>query len=77
MDETGLALGHCKNQLVTETTNTKYSYIKSPQDREWVSIIETISAIGRRCRPICIFITGPSRIDVILMLSLLEIKAWH
>jgi DDE superfamily endonuclease len=55
MDETGLALGHCKNQLVIGTSNTKYSYIKCPQDREWVSIIEAISATGRRCRPLCIF----------------------
>jgi len=55
MDETGLALGHCKNQLVIRTSNTKYAYIKSPENREWVSIIETISATGRRCRPICIF----------------------
>jgi Tc5 transposase DNA-binding domain len=63
MDETGLALGHYKDQLVIRTTNVKYSYIKSLQDREWVSIIETISATGRCCRPICIFVTGPSRIE--------------
>jgi DDE superfamily endonuclease len=55
MDETGLALGLCKNQIVIRTSSTKYSYIKCPQDREWVSIIETISATGRRLRPICIF----------------------
>jgi DDE superfamily endonuclease/Tc5 transposase DNA-binding domain/helix-turn-helix, Psq domain len=55
MDETGLALGHCKNQMVIGTSNTKYSYVKSPEDREWVSIVETISATGRRCRPLCIF----------------------
>jgi hypothetical protein len=55
MDETGLALGLCKNQMVIGTSNTKYSYVKCPQDREWVSIIETISATKRRLRPVCIF----------------------
>jgi DDE superfamily endonuclease len=43
MDETGLALGHYKNQLVIRTSSTKYAYIKSPENREWVSIIETVS----------------------------------
>jgi phage terminase large subunit-like protein len=34
MDETGLALGHCKNQMVIRTLNTKYLYVKSLEDRE-------------------------------------------
>jgi DDE superfamily endonuclease/Tc5 transposase DNA-binding domain/helix-turn-helix, Psq domain len=55
MDETGLALGLCKNQMVIGTSNTKYAYVKCPQDREWVSIVECVSATGRRCRPVCIF----------------------
>jgi Tc5 transposase DNA-binding domain/helix-turn-helix, Psq domain len=55
MDETGLALGLCKNQMVIRTSNTKYSYVKCPQDREWVSIIETISVTSCRLRPVCIF----------------------
>jgi hypothetical protein len=46
MDETRLALRVYKNQLVIGTSNTKYSYAKAPQDREWESIIEAISATG-------------------------------
>jgi hypothetical protein len=34
MDETGLALGHYKNQMVIRTSNTKYLYVKSLEDRE-------------------------------------------
>jgi hypothetical protein len=55
MDEIELALGLYKNQMIIRTSNMKYSYVKCPQDREWVSIIETIFATGRRLRSICIF----------------------
>jgi hypothetical protein len=34
IDETGLTLGLYKNQIVIRTLNTKYAYIKCPQDRE-------------------------------------------
>jgi Tc5 transposase DNA-binding domain/helix-turn-helix, Psq domain len=34
MDETGLALGLCKNQMIIRTSNTKYAYIKCLQDHE-------------------------------------------
>ena len=54
-DETGLALGACKNQTVVGSSSSKYSYSKSPNDREWVSIIEAISVGGLRCRPLVIF----------------------
>jgi Tc5 transposase DNA-binding domain/helix-turn-helix, Psq domain len=30
IDETGLALGLCKNQMVIRTSNTKYLYVKCP-----------------------------------------------
>jgi hypothetical protein len=55
MDETGLALGDYKNQMVIGTSSTKYAYVKCPQDREWVSIIECVSDAGRQWRPVCIF----------------------
>jgi hypothetical protein len=55
MDETGIALGVCKNQWVIGKTSTSKAYVKSPEDREWVSIIEAISADGVSIRPVVIF----------------------
>ena len=46
MDETGVALGVCTNSQVVASSLKKKAYIKSPENREWVSIIETISAVG-------------------------------
>ena len=46
MDETGVALGVCTNSQVVASSSKKKAYIKSPENREWVSIIETISAVG-------------------------------
>jgi len=55
MDETGIALGVCQNQWVIGKASTKKSYIKSPENREWVSILKTISADGVSIRPVVIF----------------------
>lgn len=55
MDETGIALGVCNNQRVIGTTSTTSSYKKTPENREWVSIIETISAVGTRLQALVIF----------------------
>jgi len=55
MDETGTALGVCSNSIVVGTSNTTSSYIATPENREWVSTLETISAIGRRLRSLVIF----------------------
>ena len=55
MDETGLALGVTNNVRVIGSTATKTSFKRSPEDREWVSIIETISASGTLLPPVVIF----------------------
>jgi hypothetical protein len=55
MDETGIALGVCSNQLVIGTSSTNRSYVQRPENREWVSIIESISADGGRTRSLVIF----------------------
>jgi hypothetical protein len=55
MDETGLALGVCANQQVIGRVDTTQSYKATPENREWVSIIETISATGRRLQCLIIF----------------------
>jgi hypothetical protein len=55
MDEVGTALGIYTNSMVLEDLKKKRIYVKSPQDREWVSMIETVSALGRTTRPVIIF----------------------
>ena len=55
MDETGIALGVCNNAQVLASAHKKKAYIKSPENREWVSIIESVSATGQRLRPAIIF----------------------
>jgi len=58
MDETGLGLGICDNQIVIGTLETKRSYNSCPESREWVTIIEAISADGRCIKPLMIFTGG-------------------
>ena len=55
MDETGLALGVCSNTRVLASSQKKKAYLKTPEDREWVSIIETISATGQKLPCLVIF----------------------
>ena len=55
MDETGVALGVCTNHQVLASSSKKKAYTKSPEDREWVSIIETVSATGAKLQCLVIF----------------------
>jgi hypothetical protein len=55
MDEHGIALGVCTNSYVLGSSNKKRSYVKSPESREWVSIIEVVSPHGGFIRPLIIF----------------------
>ena len=55
MDEAGIALGICTNSMVLGDSRKKRTYVRSLQNREWVSGVETISATGRSIRPIIIF----------------------
>jgi hypothetical protein len=55
MDEHGIALGVCVNSTVIGDALKRRSYVKSPEDREWVSIIETVSGTGGFIRPLVIF----------------------
>ncbi|KAI0997812.1 hypothetical protein K3495_g10378 [Podosphaera aphanis] len=50
MDETGIALGVCNNSKFIASSCKKKAYVKSPETRERVSIIEAISADGRKLR---------------------------
>ena len=55
MDETGVALGVCTNHQVLASSSKKKAYTKSPEDREWVSIIEACSATGIKLQCLVIF----------------------
>lgn len=55
MDETGIGLGVCTNSRVLASSRKKKASRSSPENREWVSVIEAASATGQRLRPVVIF----------------------
>jgi hypothetical protein len=55
INETMCALGVFTNAQVLASSTKKKAYIKSPEDREWISIIETISATGVKLQCLVIF----------------------
>jgi hypothetical protein len=55
MDETGLAMGLCANGYVVSGQGKRRVYVKTPQNREWVSILEAVSAGGQSIRPLVVF----------------------
>ncbi len=55
MDEHGLGLGVCSNSVVLGPSEKRRTNVKRPENREWVSVIETISAKGRYIRPLVMF----------------------
>ena len=54
-DETGIALGIYTNTRVVGTSSTRTVRVKRPENREWVSIVECISASPVKLRPLVIF----------------------
>jgi hypothetical protein len=48
MDETGVGLRVCSNSCVVASLSKKKAYVKSLEDCEWVSIIKSISAVGKK-----------------------------
>ena len=55
VDEQGMALGTCSATTVLVPLNAKKAYVKAPQTREWVTVIEAISMNGAKIRPLVIF----------------------
>jgi hypothetical protein len=55
MDETGVAQGACNNSRVLTNLRKKKTYCQSSGDREWVSIVEVVSATGVALQPVVIF----------------------
>jgi hypothetical protein len=45
-DETRIALGICANTLVLASSEKSHTHVKSPEDRECVSVVKTVSTIG-------------------------------
>ena len=54
MDETGIALGVSHSQYVFAPVEKKRVYSKIPYNREWITIIEAISATGQFLTPLVI-----------------------
>ena len=74
MDETGLGLGVCNNERVIGTSKTKRSYNSSPESREWVTVLETISATGHCTKPVVIFTGGALQTS---WFPANEVPDWH
>ena len=55
MDESGIMEGYGINGLVVGAVELKSICVKSPQDRNWTTIVESISADGRSLSPLVIF----------------------
>jgi hypothetical protein len=55
MDVTRIAMGPFSNGYVISGKGKRRVYVKAPQNCEWVSIIEAISAGGRSIRPLMVF----------------------
>jgi hypothetical protein len=55
IDKTGKALGVCANTRVLASSQKKKAYHQSPENRVWASIIECVSASGKKLRPAVIF----------------------
>ncbi|KAI0990914.1 hypothetical protein K3495_g17273, partial [Podosphaera aphanis] len=55
MDEQGLGLGVCSNTKVLSSSKKTRTFVISPQNREWVSVLECVSATGRIIKPLIIF----------------------
>jgi hypothetical protein len=54
MDETGVAQGACDNSRVLTDAAKKKTYCQSSGDREWVSVVEVVSAAGEALQPLVI-----------------------
>ncbi|KAI1004222.1 hypothetical protein K3495_g3989 [Podosphaera aphanis] len=55
IDETSLALWVCTNTQVVAKSTKKKTCVKSPENREWVSNIEAVSATGKKLKCLLIF----------------------
>ena len=55
VDKIGIALGVCNSHTIIGTTMSTKSYMQTPENREWVSIIKCVSASGQKIKPVVIF----------------------
>jgi DDE superfamily endonuclease/Tc5 transposase DNA-binding domain len=78
-DEHGIALGCGTNGRVLapiQANNRKKTYVKTPEDREWVSIIECISAVGSAISPLVIF-KGQNLQSTWFPPNIQSLENWH
>jgi hypothetical protein len=54
-DEQGTAIGASSNGLVMASSQKKRTHCKASGEREWVTTIECVSAVGARLQPLIIF----------------------
>ena len=54
-NKTGIALRACIDLRQLDLSITTFALLKSPEDRKWVLILETISSSGAKRRPFIIF----------------------
>ena len=47
MDESGIAVGFCTNSVRLGDALKKKTLVQLPKNREWVSIVELVLALGR------------------------------
>ncbi|PWW73741.1 hypothetical protein C7212DRAFT_284130 [Tuber magnatum] len=55
MDEHAIALEVCSNTRVLGASGKSKTYIQSPENREWVSVIEAINGVGQFVHPLVLF----------------------
>ena len=55
MDEHGIAQKVCRNSQVLADLPKKCTFIKTSENQKWVSVLETVSAIGRYIWPVIVF----------------------
>ena len=55
MDESSIALGVYINSIAIGDASKKNTFVQLPNNREWVSIVELVSALGQLIRPLIIF----------------------
>ncbi len=55
MDETGIAMGLIDRSMVVVPRAAADRYLQQPRNRNWVSILETISGTGLVLPPFSIF----------------------
>ena len=55
MDKHNIALRVCKNSQVLANLSKRRTFIKTPKNQEWVSVLKTVSTTGHYIWPVMVF----------------------